>query len=143
MMRTVQLAMADTVYAAALRDALSRSGPWHVEVVDRPNPEAPCVLVLDELNFERLALPLAHPQRVVLLSRQDPQLLARAWEAGIVSVVSLEDSLPTVLLAVMAASLRVARNHETPGGISPNADEVPARITPAEPASRPRRCRTP
>ena len=142
-MRTVQLAMADTVYAAALRDALSHSGPWHVEVVERPNPEAPCVLVLDELNFERLTLPLAHPQRVVLISRQDPQLLARAWEAGIVSVASLEDSLPTVLLAVMAASLRVARGYEAAGGNSPTAERIPARITPAEPVSKPRRCRTP
>lgn len=142
-MRTVQLAMADTVYAAALRDALSHSGPWHVEIVERPNLAMPCVLVLDELNFERLSLPLAHPQRVVLISRQDPQLLARAWDAGIVSVASLEDSLPTVLLAVMAASLRVGKDHETAGGISPTTDSIPARITPSEPVCKPRRCRTP
>src|SRR5690348_13225896 len=135
MMRTVQLAIADAVYATALRDALAHSGPWHVEIVERPDPAAPCVLVLDELNFERLSLPLDHPQRVVLISRQDPQLLARAWDAGIVSVASLEDSLPTVLLAVMAASLRVARDYEAPGGISPNAENIPARITPAEPVS--------
>ena len=49
-MRTVQRAMADTVYAAALRDALSHSGPWHVEIVERPNPAMHCVLVLDELG---------------------------------------------------------------------------------------------
>ena len=34
MMRTVQLAIADAVYAAALRDALLRSGPWHVDFAE-------------------------------------------------------------------------------------------------------------
>ena len=143
MMRTVQLAIADAVYAAGLRDALFHSGPWHVEIVERPDPAKPCVLVLDELNFERLPVPVAHPQRVVLICRQNPDLLARAWDAGIVSVVSLEDSLPTVLLAVMAASLRVAKLHESPGGFSPTADVITARISPTETLSRPKRCRTP
>ena len=145
MMRTVQLAIADAVYAAALRDALSRSGPWHVDFVERPDPATACVLVLDDASFARLPLPLLHPERVVLLSRQDPELLAQAWDAGIVSVASITDSLPTVLLAIMAASLRVAKNHEplTPSGISPNRDVIAARLTPSESVSRPRRCRTP
>jgi len=145
MMRTVQLAVADAVYAASLRDALSRSGPWHVEFVERPDPATACVLVLDDTSFARLPLPLTYPDRVVLISRQDPQLLAQAWDAGIVSVASVTDSLPTVLLAIMAASLRVAKSREsvTPSGISPSPDIIPARITPSDPVSRPRRCRTP
>ena len=53
-MRTVQLSLADAGYAAALREALTRTGPWHVEMVDRPDPALPCVLVLDESSFERL-----------------------------------------------------------------------------------------
>jgi hypothetical protein len=91
--RTVQLSIADAGYAAALREALTRTGPWHVEVVDRPDPAMPCLLVLDEPSFERLPLPLANPERVVLISQQDPQLLARAWDASIVSLVSPDDSL--------------------------------------------------
>src|SRR5581483_34268 len=133
MTRTVQLVIADSVYAAALRDALSRSGPWHVDFAERPDPASACVLVLDDASFARLPLPLPHPERVVLIIRHDPQLLAQAWEAGIVSVVSLDDSLPTVLLAIMAASLRVTKGPEGPRGISPNPEVVPARITPAEP----------
>ncbi len=144
MMRTVQLAVADAVYAASLRDALARSGPWHVETVDRPDPSKPCVLVIDQANFERLPLPLAHPERIVLISRQDPQLLAQAWDAGIVSVASVEDPLPTVLLAIMAASLRIAKGHELsgPGGISPTVEVAPAPISPTDHASRSKRCRT-
>jgi hypothetical protein len=107
--RTVQLSIADAGYAAALREALTSTGAWHVEMVDRPDPAIPCVLVLDESSFERLSLPLANPERVVLISQQDPRLLARAWDASIVSVVSRDDSLPTVLLAIMAAALRVGK----------------------------------
>ena len=129
MMRTVQLAIADSVYANALRDALAHSGPWRVETVERPDPALSSVLVLDELNFQRLNIPLPHPQR--------------AWEAGIVSVASLEDSLPTVLLAVMAASLRVEKHDGGTGGISPSGEAIPARITPGDSLSRAKRCRTP
>ena len=88
MMRTVQLSIADAKYAAAVREALCRSCAWHVESVDMPDPSQPCVLVLDEVAFARLPLPLSNPERIVLITRKDPQSLAHAWEAGIVSVVS-------------------------------------------------------
>lgn len=145
MMRTVQLAIADAVYAATVRDALSRSGPWHVESVETPDPTHLGVLVLDEEAFEHLPGSLAHPERVVLISRHNPELLAQAWDAGIVSVVSVEDSVPTLLLAIMAASLRGAKcNDRTEASeISPNPNVIPARISPQNQSSRSRRCRTP
>ena len=143
-MRTVQLSIADAGYAAALRDALTRTGPWHVEMVDRPKPETPCVLVLDESSFERLPLPLVNPERVVLISTQDPQLLARAWDASIVSVLSTDDSLPTVLLAIMAAALRIGKSQARSASSvnSPKSSEASASITPENPSSRPRRCKS-
>ena len=107
MMQTVQLSITDGVYAATVREALSRSCAWHVESVDCPDPTQQCVLVLDEQAFARLPLPLSNPERVVLITRKDPQLLAQAWEAGIVSVVSEQDPISTVLLAIMAAALRL------------------------------------
>ena len=113
-MRTVQLSIADAGYAAVLREALTRTGPWHVETVDHPDPARRCVLVLDGSSFERLPLPLNNPERVVLISQQDPQLLARAWDASIVSVLSTDDSLPTVLLAIMAAALRIGKSQAHP-----------------------------
>src|SRR6185312_140798 len=85
MMQTVQLAIEDGAYAAAVRDALSHTCAWHVDSVDRPDPTQRCVLVLDQPALERLPLPLAHPERIVLVVHKDPQLLAQAWEAGIVS----------------------------------------------------------
>jgi hypothetical protein len=113
-----------------------------VEMVDRPDPALPCVLVLDESSFERLSLPLVNPERVVLISQQDPQLLARAWDASIVSVLSTQDSLPTVLLAIMAAALRIGKPPaRTASSVnSPKSPQAPASITPENPTSRPRRC---
>ena len=70
MMQTVQLAIADGMYAAALREALSRSCAWHVESVGAPDPSQHCVLVLDEAALERLPLPLSNPERIVLITQQ-------------------------------------------------------------------------
>jgi hypothetical protein len=144
MMRTVQLSIADASYAAALREALSHTGPWRVETVEDPDPALPCVLVLDELSFAKLPLPLPNPERVVLISPQQPQLLARAWDASIVSVVSTEDSLPTVLLAIMAAALRINKssNSSVSSAISPRHLEASAQISPVNQNSRSRRCKS-
>lgn len=135
MMQTVQLSIADGAYLAAVRDALCRNCAWHVESVERPDPAQQSVLVLDELAFARLPLPLSNPERVVLITRKDPPQLAQAWDAGVVSVVSEEDSINTVLLAIMAAALRVAKPHSVATAASGNSpishtDTVP--ITPQQ-----------
>ena len=143
MMQSVLLSIGDGQYAADIREALSRNCAWHIESVDRPDMKQPCVLVLDEIAFARLPLPLSNPERIVLISRPDPLLLAQAWEAGIVSVVSQEDSLSTVLLAIMAAALRVAKSHAAPvpSGISPSPASVSASIAPQNPTSGSKRLR--
>jgi len=141
---TVQLAMADAVYAGVLRDAIARSGPWHVELVNHPDSHPRGVLVLDESTFAQLPLPLDNPEQVVLITRQDPQLLAQAWDAGIVSVVSHEDSVGTVLLAIMAASLRVPKHPDAPvaGEISPNPSNSAASFPSDIPIFGSKRCKS-
>jgi hypothetical protein len=144
-MQTVQFALADGVYAAALRDALFRSGPWHVLRVQDPDPGQMCVVVLDEDAFDRLPLPLSHPERVVLITHKDPQHLSRAWEAGIVSVVSVDDAPNTVQLAIMAAALRVPKAQAAPGnvrGISPTRPITSASISPEMRDSGPKHCKS-
>ena len=129
MMQTVQLSIADRRYEASVREALSRSCAWKIESVDAPDLAQECVLVLDEVAFARLPLPLSNPERVVLITRKDPQKLAEAWEAGIVSVVSDNDPLNTVLLAIMAAALRVAKSSNL-SGISPSHGHASAPLAP-------------
>ncbi|MGO9255401.1 MAG: hypothetical protein ACLQU1_03740 [Bryobacteraceae bacterium] len=143
MMQTVQLAIADGAYALAVREALAHTWACTVETVALPDPARQCVLVLDEEAFESLSLPVSNPERVVLITRRDPRLLAQAWEAGIVSVVSGEDPIGTVMLAIMAASLRVAKPHSSAvlGGISPNPRAVPAAIAPSHRPSGSKRCK--
>jgi hypothetical protein len=149
MMRTVQLSLTDTAFAAALRDALSRSGPWRAATVDRPDFTVPSVVVVDETSFARLPLPLPHPERVVLITSPDPHLLAQAWDARLVSVVSNEDSIATVLLAIMAAALRLpASRHSTSqsdpasSAISPKTVVVPAPISSELQTPRCKRCKS-
>jgi len=114
MVRTVQLAIADADYLAALCKALSESGPWQVKLTDCPELASSGVLVLDESAFARLSRPLAHPERVVLIMRQDQQSLAQAWNAGISTVVSPQDPPATVLLAIMAVALRNGKSRRSP-----------------------------
>ncbi len=144
MLHTVQLALADGAYAAALREALCRSCAWRVESVAAPDPSADCVLVLDEAAFENLLLPLSRPERIVLITRRDPQLLAQAWDAGLVSVVSAQDPMNTVLLAVMAAALRVVNpsKAEVSGGICPSTESGGAPIAPHQRLSGAKRCKS-
>ncbi|HUO28300.1 MAG TPA: hypothetical protein VMU80_03710 [Bryobacteraceae bacterium] len=135
-MQTVQLAIEDPAYEMALREALARSGPWRVESIDAAAPGDKCVLVMDEVWFSRMPQPLQHPERVVLLTRKEPANLSHAWEAGIVSLVSPDDPPGTVLLAIMAAALRVPKSQAAAGlggGISPNKPAVAAQISPEAP----------
>jgi len=144
MMQTVQLSMSDAAYAATVREALSHNCAWHIESVDRADPSKHCVLVLDETALARLPLPLSNPERVVLITRKDPYLLAQAWEAGIVSVVSENDPISTVLLAIMAAALRISKDQAAAvaSGISPNRNSEPAPIPPQNRTSGSKRCKT-
>jgi hypothetical protein len=144
MLQTVQLAIADGAYAAAVREALSRSCAWRIDTVERPDTAQACVLVMDEAALESLPLPLSNPERIVLITRKDPQLLAQAWEAGIVSVVSANDPMNTVLLAIMAAALRVVKVNSATNmsGISPNNDLNSAPIAPQIRFPSSKRCKT-
>jgi len=147
MMQTVQLSIGDGRYAASVREALLRSCAWHVEPVERPDQSQHAVLVLDEQSFHQLPLPLSNPERVVLVTShdQDPQVLGEAWDAGIVSIVSEQESLNTVLLAIMAAALRIekSRHQEATGEITHTISSGSAPIPPIHRSYAPKRCKTP
>ena len=140
MMQTVQLSIADGRYAATVREALSRNCAWHVESSLVPDLSHDGVVVLDEAAFARLPLPLMNPERVVLITRKDPVTMAEAWDAGIMSVVSDADPISTVLLAIMAAALRVVKSSNI-GGISPSAGAISAPLAPQNRISASKRCK--
>jgi hypothetical protein len=77
------------------------------------------VIVVDCDGLDRLPFPPVNPERVILITENDPQCLSRAWNAGIRSVVFTEEPLSTAVLAIMAAELRVAK--PPPGPADPSA----------------------
>jgi len=143
MVQTVQLSIADPAYGAAIREALARSCAWHVEPVEQPDPSLHGVMVLDWSAFARQPLPLANPERVVLIGPQEPEVLAQAWDAGIVSVVSQGDPIDTVLMAIMAAALRVDKSHGRPTarGISPTPEAEAESLAPEHRGCGSKRCK--
>ena len=120
-METIQLAIADTAYASALRNLLLRSAACNVVTVESPNTRTEGVLVLDSDALERLPSQIPNPERIVLITRNDPRLLSRAWEAGIASVVFDNDPINTALLAVMSARLRIPKAARQDSAVPPPA----------------------
>jgi hypothetical protein len=114
-MNTIQVALSDAAKASSLRGLLARSTEMEVRCVERPDLGEACVVVVDAAHLERLPNPLLDPERVVLITRNDPAHLKAAWEAGVNSVVSDQDSLNTVVLAVLSACLRAGCVKPKPG----------------------------
>ena len=105
-MGSIQVALCDQSRADALCSLLARSTPVPVLRVECPDFESACVVVLDAARFASLSGPLVHPERVVLIAPKDAGHLGAAWEAGVNSVLSEQDPLKTVVLAVLATCLR-------------------------------------
>ncbi len=107
-MALIQLAVSDETYRRALRDLLVRNGSGPVGCVEKPDLEAPGVLVLDFEHFSALPLPIAEPERIVLIADGGPGQMRAAWAAGVKSVVLRKDPVSTAALAVLSACLHVS-----------------------------------
>ena len=118
-MDKVQLTIGDSPYALALRDMLELNGTRHVHCVEAPDPGLEGVIVVDSDALSRLPEPLSNPERIVLITSNDPLHLAQAWNAGVRSVVFSEDPLSTAVLAIMAAELRVPKSETSPANAAP------------------------
>ncbi len=104
-MASVQIVLTDADKAAALRAMVLRSTQFTVECPDQPDPQQACVVVVDPVTLARIPPPIRHPERIVLIAKSDPASLQDAWNAGVNSVVSNQDPLNTVVLAILSASL--------------------------------------
>jgi hypothetical protein len=134
-MQTIQLVLSDHTFAKRLKQLLAENGNWPVVIKDTPSFHKGGVVVLDDTVLAGLGAPPEFPERVVLVTRNEPQLLARAWEMGIRSVLYDTDAPNTVLLAVMAAYLRLPRTPQMPQRrvLSPSA---PSGLLNIDPLSR-------
>ena len=122
-MQTIQLVLSDASFAKRLKQLLSDNGNWAVTIKDTPSFNKGGVVVLDDKVLAALASPPDFPDRVVLVTHNDPDILSHAWDLGIRSVVYDTDTASTVLLGIMSAWLRLPKG--PPGSqrrvISPNA----------------------
>jgi urease accessory protein UreE len=105
-MSTVQLAIRNQRYAAALADLLQHDGSHRVVFAEKPDLKVDGIIVLDGNKMENLLLFEAQPERFVVITRKDAGLLARVWDAGVRHVVFEEDAPSLAMLAVIAAELR-------------------------------------
>lgn len=105
-MGSIQVSLSDANRAEALCALLERSTQTPVVRTEKPDLENACAVVLDIESFHRLPQPVEHAERIVLIAGNDALHLKEAWEAGVHSVLSEQDPLNTVVLAVLATCLR-------------------------------------
>jgi hypothetical protein len=105
-MGSIQVALSDAAKANALRVLLARTTQIPVLCAESPDCDSACAVVIDAARFAALPRPLKHPDRIVLITTNEPERLKDAWDAGVQSVLSEQDPLNTVVLAVLATCLR-------------------------------------
>ena len=113
-MGSIQIALSDTTKADALRVLLARSTNVPVLCLESPNYEEASTVVIDGPRFSKIPWPLTHPERIVLITKNDPTHLREAWEAGVNSVLTEQDPMNTVVLAVLASCLRANSTRHKP-----------------------------
>ena len=113
-MGSIQIALSDTAKADALRVLRARSTHVPVLCVESPNYEEACAVVLDGRRSSAEPGPLPHPERIVLITNNDPIHLREAWEAGVNPVLTEQDPMNTVVLAVLASCLRTSSTRQKP-----------------------------
>ena len=118
-MTTVQLALADSEYAQALRGLLLRDGTHQVLLVDRPDLNLDGVVVIDRPRLGNHSLRASQPERFVVITSKTTDL-KRIWDAGVSHVVFEDDSPDTALLAVIAAELRLMARPFAAPTVKPN-----------------------
>ncbi len=104
-MASIELALSDERLRSNLKNLLAENGLKHVDCVDTPGQRPGVVLVVDSEHFHRLALPIQHPERVVLIGNDRLRDFNEAWNAGVQSVVLRGDPIGTAVLAVLSACL--------------------------------------
>lgn len=105
-MSTVQVAVRDRQYAAALADLLRQDGSREALIVDTPRLGVDGIIVVDGGRPDNPFLFDAQPERFVVITRKDAGILSSFWDAGIRHVVFEGDPPATAFLAVVAAELR-------------------------------------
>jgi len=151
-MKTVQVAIHDAECSQSICEVLRREGRHTIVVVEQPDFSLDGVIVIDCDHLERIGQGAEQPDRFVLVTRKDPDRLARLWNAGIRHVVFEDDPPNTVQLAVSAAELRQLRpapgketgeHHGTAGATQPrrNAHARPCANLPILGGNAVDRCR--
>jgi hypothetical protein len=137
-MQTIQLVLSDASFARKLKQLLSENGNWPVTIKDVPSFHKGDVVVLDEKVLAALAFAPDFPDRVVLVTRNEPGILSHAWDLGIRSVVYDTDTPGTILLGIMSAWLRLPKTANQPHRrvISPTGPTQLLNIDPPSPPSR-------
>ena len=103
-MPTVQIAIADYLYAEQIQDLLVRDGNHRVYLVDTPNPKIDGVIVVDDRRLKEVPFGSV---RYVIVANKASRRISSLFHAGVHHLIFATDSPNTACLAILAAELRL------------------------------------
>ena len=113
-MHSAEIVIANPGRAREISRYLTARTHLRVRRSPTPSPRSHQVLLMDEPTFRGSMNRLVHPERIVLLTSHPNEVWDEAMRAGVVSIVREEDSLETVLMAILCADLRLNRHSGCP-----------------------------
>jgi hypothetical protein len=106
-METVQVALSDVLFANQVQAELQNNAGWNVKKAQAPDLAHNGVVILDQQTLDALRFSISRPERIVLVTRNDPGILQQVWSRRIRSVVFDTDGVDVVALAAMGAMMRL------------------------------------
>ncbi len=107
-MSTVQLLIDNASYAAAVERLLTSEAGYQVCRSVEPDYDCAGVLVADSSALSRFPSLLLYPERLVAITRNDPEALSELLERNVRAVVFDSDPPSTAVLAIISAGLSQA-----------------------------------
>lgn len=104
-MSLVQLLLHKDAYARDLSVLLEREGCFEVIRADAPDFGRGGVIVADHMAVSEHPALLDHPERLIMITPNDQQLLETVWRHNIRAVVFDTDSPSTALLAILGSGI--------------------------------------
>ena len=108
LVKTVQIALRDSVYADCVRNLLQEDGRHQVHLVEVPDVSLGGVIILDSESLAQLSAPAEEQKRLVVMAHKERDDLSKIWDAGVRHVAFYTDPPQNLRVVVLGRELALA-----------------------------------
>src|ERR1700749_5107711 len=107
-MKTVQVAIHDSVYADSIRELLLQDGGHIVSLVELPDVTLGGVILVESTDLGGLPLLIQEQERLVVIVSKELDDLEKIWDAGVRHVLFYGDPPQRARILVLAVELTLS-----------------------------------